>query len=126
MANTKPLSIEQAADIAESFDDFGVEMRGFSLNKVLPLEVCQSHTFWQEKLNAQQRVRQKTQEKAGKLPLTEIPDLIGGIEIDGFLREVSVLLHKRDEVKKLNTENKKIVLLLLSQKLQKNINFLSY
>ncbi len=95
VANPEPLPIQQAADIAKSFNDFGIEVQGFILNKVLPLEVCQGHSFWQAKFSGQQICRQKMQEKAGKLPLIEIPDLVGDIEIDGFLREVSELLHKR-------------------------------
>ncbi|WP_458775108.1 ArsA family ATPase [Desulforhopalus sp. 52FAK] len=94
VANPEPLPVEQAADIAQSFEEFGIEVRGFILNKVLPLEVCQGHAFWQSKYNAQQKCRKNMQEKANDLPLIEIPDLVGDIEVDGFLRDVSKLLHE--------------------------------
>lgn len=95
VANPEPLPVEQAADIAASFDDFGIEVQGFILNKVLPQEVCQDHPFWQEKFRAQQICRKTMQQKCGDLPLIEIPDMVGGIDLDGFLREVSKLLYKQ-------------------------------
>lgn len=95
VANPEPLPVEQAADIARSFADFGIEVQGFILNKVLPAEVCQDHPFWKKKFDAQQKCRKKMQEKAGELSLIEIPDLIGDIDIDGFLSDVSKLLYQR-------------------------------
>jgi arsenite-transporting ATPase len=95
VANPELLPIEQASDIADSFNEFGIEVKGFILNKVLPEELCQGHPFWQEKFRAQQKCRKKMQEKANNLPLKEIPELIGDMQVDGFLREVAGLLHKR-------------------------------
>lgn len=95
VANPEPLPIEQAFDIADSFNDFGINLKGFILNKVLPPELCQGHPFWQAKFNAQQKCREKMQQKSNSRPLKEIPELIGDIEVDGFLREVAGLLHKR-------------------------------
>ncbi len=95
VANPEPLPIEQAFDIADSFDDFGIEVKGFILNKVLPAELCQGHPFWKAKFSAQQQCRAKLQLKASNRPLKEIPELIGDMQIDGFLREVAGLLHKR-------------------------------
>ncbi len=94
VANPEPLPIEQASDIADAFNDFGIPVKGFILNKVLPLEVCEGHPFWQAKYSAQQQCRKKMQQTAKGRPLKEIPELIGDIEIDGFLREVAGLLHK--------------------------------
>ena len=37
----------------------------------------------------------KLQLKASILPLKEIPELIGDMQVDGFLRKVAGLLHKR-------------------------------
>lgn len=96
VANPEPLPIEQASDIADSFKDFGIEVKGFILNKVLPEELCQGHPFWQAKYRAQQKCREKMQLKAGNLPLKEIPELIGDTQVDGFLREVADLLQKSD------------------------------
>lgn len=96
VANPEPLPIEQASDIAASFNDFGIEVNGFILNKVLPEDLCQGHSFWQAKFNAQQKCRKIMQQKANNLPLKEIPELMGNnIEIDGFLRDVAHLLHKQ-------------------------------
>lgn len=94
VANPEPLPIEQAFNIADSFDDFGIEVKGFILNKVLPAEFCQNHPFWQAKYIAQQKCREKMHHKANIRPLKEIPEMIGDMQIDGFLQEVAGLLHK--------------------------------
>jgi hypothetical protein len=94
VANPEHLAIEQAFNIADSFDDFGIEVKGFILNKVLPAEICQDHPFWQAKFIAQQKCREKMYHKANIRPLKEIPELIGNIQIDGFLQEVAGLLHQ--------------------------------
>lgn len=94
VANPEPLPIEQAFDIANSFDNFGIEVKGFILNKVLPAEFCQGHPFWQAKFIAQQKCREKMQQEVNIRPLKEIPVLIGDVQIDGFLQEVATLLHK--------------------------------
>ena len=94
VANPEPLPIEQAFDIADSFNDFGIEVKGFILNKVLPAEFCQGHPFWQAKFRAQQKCREKMQQRVNSRPLKEIPELIGDIQLDGFLQEVAGLLHK--------------------------------
>ncbi len=96
VANPEPLPIEQASDIADSVSDFGFEVKGFIHNKVLPGELCPGHPFWQAKYSAQQKCRKKMQQKANNRPLKEIPELIGDMQVDGFLREVADLLHKRD------------------------------
>ena len=95
VANPEPLPVEQAFDIAESFDEFGIEVKGFILNKVLPEELGQGHPFWQAKFNAQQKCRATMQNKAGSYPIKEIPEMISSIEIDGFLKDVSTILHTR-------------------------------
>ncbi len=94
VANPEPLPVEQAFDIADSFDAFGIEVKGFILNKVLPGEFCQGHPFWQAKFSAQQKCREKMQQRVNNRPLKEIPELIGDIQIDGFLQDVANLLHK--------------------------------
>ncbi len=94
VANPEPLPIEQASDIAESFNDFGIEVKGFILNKLLPEELCQCHPFWQEKYRNQQKCRKKMQQVADNRQLKEIPDLIGDMQLDGFLKDVATLLHK--------------------------------
>ena len=96
VANPEPLPIEQAFNIADSFDDFEIEVKGFILNKVLPAELCQNHPFWQAKYIAQQKCREKMHHKANIRPLKEIPELIRDMQIDGFLQEVAGLLHKTD------------------------------
>ncbi len=94
VANPEPLPIEQAFDIAESFNEFGIEVKGFILNKVLPAELCQGHPFWQAKFSAQQKCREELLFKAKNRPLKEIPEMIGDMQVDGFLQEVAGLLHK--------------------------------
>lgn len=94
VANPEHLAIEQACNIADSFDDFGIEVKGFILNKVLPAEFCQDHPFWQAKYTAQQRCREKMHLKVKNRQVKEIPELIGDMQLDGFLREVAGLLYK--------------------------------
>lgn len=93
VANPEPLPIEQAADIAASFNEFGIEVKGFILNKVLPEELCQGSSFWQSKYAAQQKCRERMILKANNLPLKEIPEMIGDTQVDGFLGQVSDLLY---------------------------------
>lgn len=95
VANPEPLPIEQASDIADSFNDFGIEVKGFILNKVLPEELCRDNPFWQAKFSAQQKCREQMQLKANNLPLKEIPELVGDTQVDGFLGEVADFLNVR-------------------------------
>ena len=96
VANPEPLPIEQACDIADSFSDFGIQVNGFIMNKVLPEELCQGHPFWQAKFIAQQKCRQKMRQAANGRVVKEIPELIGEMRVDGFLGEVAGLLQNRD------------------------------
>jgi len=92
VANPEHLAIEQAFGIAESFEAFGIEVKGFILNKLLPAEFCQGHPFWQAKFTAQQNYRENMSGRVDTRQLLEIPELIGNIRIDGFLQEVATLL----------------------------------
>jgi arsenite-transporting ATPase len=94
VANPEHLAVEQAFNIADSFEEFGIEVEGFILNKVLPAEFCQDHPFWQAKFNAQQKCREKMQQRVNARPVKEIPELIGSIQIEGFLRQVAGLLYR--------------------------------
>ena len=93
VANPEHLPVEQALDIAKSLTDFEIEVNGFILNKLLPLEVCEQHPFWLAKYKAQQECRENLLRAAGTLPVKEIPELSGKMKIDGFLGEVTKLLY---------------------------------
>ena len=93
VANPEHLAVEQAFNIADSFDGFGIGVQGFIFNKVLPAEFCQDHPFWQAKFVAQQKCREKMQQRANARPVKEIPEMIGSIQIEGFMQEVAALLH---------------------------------
>lgn len=94
VANPEPLPIVQACDIANSLTDFGIELNGFIMNKVLPRELCQGHPFWQAKYMAQQNCLQKMKQEADGRLLKEIPELTGEMQVDGFLGEVAGLLRE--------------------------------
>ncbi len=93
VANPEHLPVEQALDIARSLTEFKIEVNGFILNKLLPLEVCEQHPFWQGKYKAQRECRENLLQAAGTLPVKEVPELSGKMKIDGFLGEVSRLLY---------------------------------
>ena len=93
VANPEHLPVEQALDIARSLTDFEIEVNGFILNKLLPLEVCEQHPFWLAKYKAQQECRENLLRAAGTLPVKDFPELSGKMKIDGFLGEVAKLLY---------------------------------
>lgn len=93
VANPEHLAIEQAFNIAASFADFGIGVKGFILNKALPAEFCQGHPFWQAKFAAQQKCRETMRHRAGIRQVKEVPELLCSIQIDGFMQEVAHLLH---------------------------------
>ncbi len=93
VANPEHLPVEQALDIASSLTDFEIDVNGFILNKILPVEICAHHPFWQQKYEAQQICRKRLYMGSGNRPIKEIPELAGKMKIDGFLGEVSRLLY---------------------------------
>lgn len=95
VANPERLPVEQAINIASSLTAFGIKVNGFILNKMLPLELCNTHPFWQAKFDSQQRWRQRLLQGAEGQQVTEIPELSGDTISDGFLGEVAELLGKR-------------------------------
>jgi len=94
VANPERLPVEQALNIAASLTAFGIKVNGFILNKMLPLELCCAHPFWQVKFDAQQRWRQRLLQAADGRRVTEIPELSGEQLAHGFLGEVAGLLGK--------------------------------
>ena len=70
-----------------------IDVNGFILNKILPVEICAHHPFWQQKYEAQQICRKRLYMGSGNRPIKEIPELAGKMKIDGFLGEVSRLLY---------------------------------
>ncbi|HDS16040.1 MAG TPA: ArsA family ATPase [Proteobacteria bacterium] len=88
VAGAERLPIEQALDIAASLNDFGIQVNGFILNRMLSADLCQSHPFWQAKFEAQQKYRQRLFELAGQSTIKEIPELGGEMQVEGLLSEV--------------------------------------
>lgn len=89
--------MEQALNIAASLTAFGIKVNGFILNKMLPLELCCTHPFWQAKFESQQRWRQRLLQAAAGRRVTEIPELSGEKMSDGFLGDISELLGKNGD-----------------------------
>lgn len=94
VANPERLPVEQAIHIAASLSAFGIAVNGFILNKMLPLELCGTHPFWQTKFEAQQRWRQRMLEAAGERSVLELPELAVEQMAIGVAEEVSGLLGK--------------------------------
>jgi len=94
VANPERLPVEQALTIAASLTTFGIGVNGFILNKMLPVELCGTHPFWQAKFESQQRWRERMSQAAGGQMVKEIPELSGEKMAHGLLEEVSELLGK--------------------------------
>jgi len=94
VANPERLPVEQAVSIAAALTDFGIGVNGFILNKMLPLELCACHPFWQAKYEAQQRWRQRMTQAAAGRKVKEIPELPGDMQARAVLAEVAELLGK--------------------------------
>ncbi|MBN2809125.1 MAG: ArsA family ATPase [Deltaproteobacteria bacterium] len=92
VANPERLPVEQALAIADSLTEFGIRVDGFILNKLLPFAVCRNHPFWLEKFQAQQKWRGKMLEAAAPRPVKEVPEMLGEMQVEGFLGKISDLL----------------------------------
>jgi arsenite-transporting ATPase len=88
VANPECLPVEQALDIAAALGDFGIGVNGFILNKLLAEEVCQGHSFWQGKYQAQQTWRRHLNQAAASRPVIEIPDLAGNLNCRAGLEKI--------------------------------------
>jgi len=89
VANPEHLPVDQALNVANSLDDFGIRVNGFIMNKVLPEELCQGHPFWLAKFTAQQKYRQNLRQAAENRVYKEIPELTGEMNVSNLLGEVS-------------------------------------
>lgn len=96
VANPESLPVDQACDIADSLSDFGIQVNGFIMNKVLSEDLCQNHPFLQAKFTIQQKYRQKLREFANNRIYKELPELTGEMKVSGLLGEVTTILHEQD------------------------------
>jgi len=93
VANPEPLPVAQALALATALTGFEIGVNGFILNKILPLELCESHPFWRKKYEAQQNCCKTLYRDSGNLPVKEVPELAGRMKVDGFLVEIARLLY---------------------------------
>ena len=93
VANPERLPVDQAANVADALDDFGIKVNGFIMNKVLDEEMCRDHPFLQAKFSAQQQYRQKLRQAAEGRVYKEIPELLGEMNTNGLLDKVADTLH---------------------------------
>lgn len=89
VANPEHLPVDQAIDVANSLEKFGITVNGFIMNKVLSEEICQGHPFLLAKHGTQQKYRERLQQEAGPGRYKEIPEMIGEMTVDGLLKDVA-------------------------------------
>ncbi len=94
VANPEYLPVDQAMNVADSLEDFGIRVNGFIMNKVLSEEICQGHPFLTAKFDAQQKYRQQLRQAAADKTYKEIPELTGEMNIRGLLGEVAEYLRQ--------------------------------
>jgi len=76
VANPERLPVEQALMIAGALADFGIGVNGYIMNRLLPEEACPGCDFLEKKYTAQQRWRQRLEERGiGKI--IRIPEMTG-------------------------------------------------
>lgn len=79
-------------NVADSLQEFGINVNGFIMNKVLSEEICQGHPFLLAKYEAQQKYRQQLEKAASERMYREVPELIGEMNVHGLLGEVAKYL----------------------------------
>lgn len=94
VANPELLPVDQAMNVADSLDDFGIKVNGFIMNKVLPEDICKGHSFLEAKFTAQQKYRKDLRHAAAGRNYKEVPELTGEMNVDGLLGKVSELLYQ--------------------------------
>jgi len=92
VANPEHLPVDQAMNVADSLQNFGIKVNGFIMNKVLSEEICQGHPFLTTKFAAQQKYRQQLRQVAAARMYREIPELTGEMNIHGLLKDVAKYL----------------------------------
>lgn len=76
VANPERLPVEQALMIAGALADFGIGINGYIMNRLLPEEACPGCDFLEKKYTAQQRWRQRLEER-GVGKIIRIPEMTG-------------------------------------------------
>jgi arsenite-transporting ATPase len=94
VANPERLPVEQACNVVDSLNKFGIGVNGYIMNKVLPEELCAGHPFLQEKFTAQQKYKEELRQAAKDYAYKEIPELTGEMSVSGMLGEVARHLHE--------------------------------
>jgi len=74
VANPERLPVEQALMIAGALADFGINIHGYIMNKLLPENVCSGNDFLEKKLKNQKLWMDNLFSRTG-LPILRVPEL---------------------------------------------------
>jgi len=84
VANPERLPVEQALLIAAALADFGINVNGYIMNKLLPQKACNGSDFFEKKFRDQQSWRENLESRAA-LPILFVPELTENLTDPGEL-----------------------------------------
>ncbi len=93
VANPERLPVQEALSLARSLADFGVEVKGFILNKLLPEDLCPGCDFL-EKKRLYQRDWQDYLLQKSPHPVKVVPEMLGDLYTEEALLAMAKLIHK--------------------------------
>ncbi len=91
VTNPERLPVEQALMIGSELREFGIDLNGYILNKVLPPEVCRGNDFLEAKRDTQQRWQENLRTRTTE-PIQIIPELVGDLTARDKLQQLAAML----------------------------------
>ncbi len=92
VANPERLPVQEALFLAQALAEFGLEVKGFILNKILSQEMCPDCAFLEEKRRYQENWRDYLL-KESLYPVKLIPELVGDLYQEENLWQLAKLIH---------------------------------
>ena len=91
VANPERLPVQEALFLAQALADFGLEVKGFILNKVLPQDLCTTCDFLEEKRKYQKRWRDHLLAQS-PYPVKIIPEIVGDLYREETLWQLAQMI----------------------------------